>query len=277
MTAKERILVALERAGGPICDDCLTPRADLSRRQEANAACRFLHHEGKISRKQESCACCGGDKLTNRSFAGGAQPRTHSSTPERRQVQTVPSIHIDGMAPAICDRSRDVDNGSPDIGPDRDFGGFRFTLVCAIRPERDSSGEIRPLTPHAQNSHRFGLVLHRYGAGPFCRFRIPGDLPLKGVYLLSTHDHVRYVGECENLSRRYNAGYGQISPRSCYVGGQSTNCKINHLVAEAVRSTERVELWFCQTEDRWRVERDLISRLRPDWNGRQKIGTQRRS
>ena len=29
---------------------------------------------------------------------------------------------------------------------------------------------------------------------------------------------------------RYNNGYGRISPRNCFQGGQSTNCRVNNLI-----------------------------------------------
>jgi hypothetical protein len=32
-----------------------------------------------------------------------------------------------------------------------------------------------------------------------------------------------YVGECRDLVKRFNSGYGQISPRNCFVGGRRTN------------------------------------------------------
>ena len=39
-----------------------------------------------------------------------------------------------------------------------------------------------------------------------------------------------YIGETAGLRQRFNMGYGNISPRNCYVGGQSTNCKMNKIV-----------------------------------------------
>lgn len=74
------------------------------------------------------------------------------------------------------------------------------------------------------------------------------------------------MGECLDLSSRFNMGYGQISPRNCFVGGQSTNCKINRHVLESIESGKRVELWFFPTQNREAVESELISEFNPLWN-----------
>jgi hypothetical protein len=120
--------------------------------------------------------------------------------------------------------------------------------------------------PQARYRNQRGLQLHRWGKGPFCKFRIPSHLQGEGVYLLSVNSDVRYVGECESLSARFNMGYGQISPRNCYEGGQRTNCKVNQLVLEAARRGHDVELWFHDTSNRKDVEAELIAALAPLWN-----------
>jgi hypothetical protein len=76
------------------------------------------------------------------------------------------------------------------------------------------------------------------------------------------------VGECIDLARRFNTGYGRIDARNCYEGGQNTNCKVNALVLDAVKSGRQVELWFLQTSRRKDIEAELLIALRPPWNGR---------
>ena len=51
---------------------------------------------------------------------------------------------------------------------------------------------------------------------------------------LALDGDLRYVGECANLSARFNVGYGNISPKNCFSGGQETNCRLNNLLYEAV-------------------------------------------
>ena len=71
------------------------------------------------------------------------------------------------------------------------------------------------------------------------------------------------MGECEDLSSRYNTGYGKISSLNCFVGGQSTNCKINTNIFNSVKSGAKVHLLFYETDDRFNVERILIEKYSP--------------
>jgi len=162
-------------------------------------------------------------------------------------------------------------SGVASLAAKRNFSGYGFARVCLIQPECDQDGQPRQYLPQGEYSNARGLPLHRYGAGPFCRFRIPADLHVGGVYLLALNDSVCYVGECENLSLRFNIGYGQISPRNRYEGGQQTNCRLNHLILEALRGRHRIELWFHEASDRQAVERRLIANLAPPWNNQGKL------
>lgn len=145
-------------------------------------------------------------------------------------------------------------------------GRYIFSHVCSIRPVMDSAGAIAQFTPQHLFTKRVDLSLHTYGGGPFCRFRIPNHYRQAGVYVLSLGDEVKYIGECQNLSSRYNAGYGLISPRNCYQGGQPTNCRVNNLIYQATIIGQEVELWFFQTDNRKVVEVELIRQLQPKWN-----------
>ena len=79
--------------------------------------------------------------------------------------------------------------------------------------------------------------------------------------LVSSGD-VLYVGETCNLHQRFNnsryGSYGFITPASCYVGGQSTNCKLNHLVLQQFEARLPVLLYFLQTREHKRVEKELL-------------------
>jgi hypothetical protein len=111
-----------------------------------------------------------------------------------------------------------------------------------------------------------GDPLNRYGAGPFCKFVIPRTFRQSGVYLIFAGDDLKYVGECANLSARFNAGYGNISPKNCFKGGQETNCRLNNLIYAATTSGKPLALWFHATPDYKAVEVVLRSKLRAPWN-----------
>ncbi|MGZ6125490.1 MAG: hypothetical protein ACXWLR_11060 [Myxococcales bacterium] len=65
MTSTERILAILAHAKEPLCDDCLSFRADVSRRQTVWQICTALSASGAIDRARRGCGDCG--KLKNSS------------------------------------------------------------------------------------------------------------------------------------------------------------------------------------------------------------------
>lgn len=143
--------------------------------------------------------------------------------------------------------------------------GHTFVHVGPLVPTRAADGKVQQFLPQGGYRNTGGVALHAFGSGPFCRFRIDDTLLLEGVYLLETGGETVYIGECLNLASRFNSGYGQISPRNCYSGGQSTNCRINALVLQVATSSS-IDLWFLPTTDRKGVELELIRALAPRWN-----------
>lgn len=149
----------------------------------------------------------------------------------------------------------------------QDFSGYVFKQVCAIDPERDSSGAVREFMPQSRYRNARSVPLNDHGAGPFCRFTVARGIGSPGVYVLALEGQPIYVGKCRDLAQRFGPqGYGAIQPKNCFVGGQSTNCKINNLILLHARQGQQVELWFHATSGPAPVERDLIMKLRPPWN-----------
>jgi hypothetical protein len=144
--------------------------------------------------------------------------------------------------------------------------GFEFGYVCDIEPVRALDGSIQTFMPQSQYKNVRNLPISSNGAGPFCKFKIPNSFRVSGVYIISVDDEIRYVGECINFSKRFNAGYGNICPRNCFKGGQGTNCRLNNLVYSATVAGSRISLWFFQTPGYKAVEVSLRSTLRPIWN-----------
>jgi hypothetical protein len=146
------------------------------------------------------------------------------------------------------------------------IAGCEFEHVCNIEPVRDKDGTVRVFMTQDRYQNARSLPLNRYGAGPFCKFKVPNRFQASGVYALTVGDEVRYVGECTNLSARFNAGYGNISPKNCFKGGQETNCRLNNLVYTAVQAGGRISLWFFKTADYKSMEAALRSTLTAAWN-----------
>ncbi|TPM99524.1 hypothetical protein [Mesorhizobium sp. B2-1-3A] len=146
------------------------------------------------------------------------------------------------------------------------IGGYTFVHVCNIEAMRSSDGDVLTLLPQNRYEKRHTYPLNRYGAGPFCKFKIPTTYTNPGVYALTVGDEIRYIGETNNLSRRYNMGYGNISPKNCYKGGQETNVRLNNLILQAALKDEALSLWFHETAEYKAVEVELRLAYRTLWN-----------
>ena len=147
-----------------------------------------------------------------------------------------------------------------------DIDGYRFEYVCAIEPHQGDDGIVVGYMPQHRYFRSSEIPLNAYGNGPFCRFKIPNRLSKSGVYALFVDHECRYIGECSNLSKRFNMGYGNISPRNCFKGGQETNCRINNLVYQAALKEEAVSLWFFPTADYKMMESALRMARKFAWN-----------
>ncbi len=146
------------------------------------------------------------------------------------------------------------------------ISGYAFEHVCDIAPILGADGIVRASMPQDRYVKRELYPLNKYGAGPFCKFKIPATYPHPGVYLLTVGNEIRYIGETNNLSRRYNMGYGTISPKNCYKGGQETNVRLNNLIYQASTTGEVISLWFHRTTDFKAIELALRTMHRAAWN-----------
>ena len=157
------------------------------------------------------------------------------------------------------------------VATQRRIAGLSFSYVGPIRPQRDRRGEVVGELPQSKFRNERNLRLHKYGRGPFCRFRVAQGWQRGGVYILTNGDAPLYVGECQNVEDRWGTnGYGAISPRNCYIGGQETNCRINSLIYRGIKTGARFDLWFStiagDKQTRLTVERELVAALHPPWN-----------
>ena len=147
------------------------------------------------------------------------------------------------------------------------LGKFDFGFVGGIEPSRDGSGSIIELYPERLYKNDKKLPLLKDGLGPYCKFSIPNShLNEPGVYILVSNFMILYVGECEDILSRINMGYGNISPRNCFKGGQSTNCRINKAIFSTIKARKEVLLYFAPTENRFHLEFQLIKENKPPWN-----------
>lgn len=152
------------------------------------------------------------------------------------------------------------------------IGIYSFKAVCRIVPKLDSNGYPIVYMPQSKYRNIDNLPLNGYGHGPFCKFKVPNGIDKSGVYALLVNDDIEYIGQCEKLSPRWNTGYGNISPKNCFEGGQSTNCRVNNLILNAFKGGNQINLFFHETKDIDAIEADLINKLKPGWNIKQASG-----
>lgn len=114
---------------------------------------------------------------------------------------------------------------------------------------------LRFLNPHGDRSY----IQFRPQLGPY--------KPLKGLYRYTVAGRVVYVGlSLDSFGRRIGSGYGSISPKNCYLDGQSTNCHLNALLAQHWDEVQLSILPMTDAQEIVALERALIRGLRPEWN-----------
>ncbi len=144
---------------------------------------------------------------------------------------------------------------------------YTFREICNIEPQK-ANGEIYTYSPQSRYNNVANKPLHKYGADSFCKFIIPERCKkLAGIYILLVENRIVYIGKCGNLASRFNTGYGNISPRNCFVGGQSTNCKINKNVLSVAKENNDIKLFFLEKKlNQSEIEKELIQKIKPNWN-----------
>lgn len=144
---------------------------------------------------------------------------------------------------------------------------YGFEYAQDLEPVLNRDGSIREFAPQESYAKKTQVALNKYGAGTFCRFSIlPKWGSISGVYAFYIDDALVYVGQALDFLQRFNVGYGNISARCCFVGGQSTNCKINQVVMNSVKEGKKVSVYFYITNDYHQVEERLIKHYNPKYN-----------
>ena len=146
-----------------------------------------------------------------------------------------------------------------------EWSQVRFFYVGTIEPQLNADGNVEAFAPQALYSKKGTVALNKYGTGPFCRFRVSGLPNSSGVYIYVIDDEPIYVGRAQDLNARFY-GYGLISPKNCYIGGQETNCRINTLVYEACVEGRTIDIYVHETPEYVTLEAQMIAALRPRWN-----------
>lgn len=263
------------------CDASYQPRIEsvsLAGRQSVGARIRQLRQSAQLT--QEALAQAGGiGRVTLVRIENGEQsPRYETLTSLAQALgRSLAELVVKEDAAAAPRVEFDYSQESHEV---MDIGGITFRSVSDIIAVRESSGGVKDFDPAPRYNNVNGLALHPYGKGPFCRFRIqkrgqPDQLDTLGVYaIVGTDRRVFYVGKCSGrtstLKKRFNNGYGHISPRNCYMGGQSTNCYVNREILNLLKEGKALSVFFHHTlhgGGASRIEAEVLNKIKnPPWN-----------
>ena len=103
----------------------------------------------------------------------------------------------------------------------------------------------------------------------FCNFKLEEAKDTDhGVYIWFLDNIMIYIGKTKNLKDRFNRGYGRITLRNIFKGGQSTNCKMNRVVLKNEKSKgNNIEIYFCETKDNGEyLEKQLLEKYKTQYN-----------
>lgn len=145
------------------------------------------------------------------------------------------------------------------------LNNYVFDYIEDLIPEYDSKGNIVTYSPQDlyNNKKNLPLLPEAENNARFCRFRVCNASPCSGVYAWIVDGAPIYIGETRNFKMRFNSGYGNISPRNCFKGGQKTNVKMNKVVLDYSMRGKTIELYFLMTNDYKKIELELIGSYRP--------------
>lgn len=249
LTVADRILVLL-RDSGPHCDACVAGALGLTTIMQANATCLRLFRAGKTIRsKTLACSSCSSTRKLVNAIAGPepVQERVAAQVSSPR-IEIVDYQHVEtrGAKPkALKPRPRE-----------HEICATTFRLAGELAPSRDATGEIELHLPHKRYVGPERLLPG--GSGPFCEILTPPLPRGSGVYAIAVDDRIAYVGEAADIARRFYQ-YGHISPRNCYVGGRSTNIRLNAQLLREFQANHRVTVWIHETSEYKRVEAHILA------------------
>lgn len=147
------------------------------------------------------------------------------------------------------------------------IGKYDFAYIETIEPIYKNE-TVEKFLPQNKYNNKKNLLLHEYGNKDFCKFKLQNAKNVSGVYawVIQGECVPVYIGEAKNLKKRFNMGYGTISPRNCFVGGQKTNCKMNNVVFKTYTNGQKIDIYFYETKEYKAVEKELLDYIITPYN-----------
>lgn len=145
------------------------------------------------------------------------------------------------------------------------IGKYEFNYIETLELLNNKEGKLY-YKPQSRYKKAKESSLHEFGNGEFCKFKLNNAKNISGVYAWIINDEVIYIGEAVNFKKRFNMGYGIISPRNCFVGGQKTNCKMNKVVLDTYKNGQNIDIYFYETKDYKAIEKELLKSITTPYN-----------
>lgn len=143
---------------------------------------------------------------------------------------------------------------------------IQFEKFCTLTLLPDKAGDIYVKPQRRYNNVKHYAYLDNVDNDTvFCRFK-PNLPQAKGVYLWVSNYEIIYIGESVNMKSRFNDGYGNISPRNCFEGGQSTNVKMNRVVLSYFQNNQPIDIYYCLTIEHKQIEAYLLDKINTKYN-----------
>ncbi len=133
--------------------------------------------------------------------------------------------------------------------------------------------ELNIENTHENYSKKDSVELNSYGNSLFAKFKIENNALTRqvGLYAFFKNDELLYIGRTHaSFHERLSTGYGNISPKNCYIGGQSTNCKMNSYINKSMSDGESITYYvypMVGIESINNLEARMIMELDPPLNG----------
>jgi len=283
---KDTILSYLNTHEGFYCDDCISKNCDIIPRQTVFQVCTKLHKQGLINRSIETCKFCKGvkksssiiDEVKIESFpltSGQKYSKTSMQVKGRDEISD-PNLFVEVALDFdefdIENTFTKFDSHSLEEILDKDKYLKLFDLC-----KNNYSGYMEMKlgnflgTLKEKGDAFYKQFLNAYGDSRYCKFRMSASQfsDRKGIYVFKSNGIIRYIGRVKGeytFNQRINMGYANISPKNCYIDGQSTNCHINSIINSCKGSINLYILPLDNDEEIINLEKLLINLVNPDWN-----------
>lgn len=278
MNNREKVIYYLKNTENNICDDCLSRVLNIKPRQQINQICNGLAKKELLIRNKSICKICGTNKIIN-SYVFDKTSIQYTIIKERKidikteqpfKILDLEEIYIDFIEVNIENIFSKYDKYLlKEVISKPKFNKLKAYIIENYSNYLNEKLNDFLMELKRKNILDYKLFLNPYGDLKYCKFKID-DRKLansKGIYCYKVNNEIVYIGRClDNFANRINKGYANISPKNCYLDGQSTNCRINNLIND---NMDNVKLYILKMEDDKlikKVEIELIKKCKPKWN-----------